>query len=49
MKRKKAKANGLTALYERLSKDDENGGDSNSIIHHDVLYKGWITPPKITS
>ena len=39
----------VTALYRRLSRDDELQGDSNSIINHDVLYKGWITPPKITS
>ena len=25
------------------------GGAENSIFHHDVIYKGWITPPKITS
>ena len=39
----------ITALYCRLSRDDELLGDSNSILNHDVLYKGWITPPKITS
>ena len=39
----------ITALYERLSRDDEQAGESNSILNHDVLYKGWITPPKITS
>lgn len=39
----------ITALYCRLSRDDELSGDSNSIVHHDVIYKGWITPPKITS
>ena len=39
----------VTALYERLSKDDEQQGESNSILNHDVIYKGWITPPKITS
>ena len=32
----------ITALYERLSRDDESSGDSNSIINHDVLYKGRI-------
>ena len=42
-------ANSATALYERLSRDDELGGESNSITNHDVIYKGWITPPKITS
>ena len=39
----------ITALYCRLSQEDANEGDSNSITNHDVLYKGWITPPKITS
>ena len=39
----------ITALYERLSRDDDLNGESNSITNHDVLYKGWITPPKITS
>ncbi|WP_419035803.1 hypothetical protein [Dysosmobacter sp.] len=49
MRRKKDRSNGITALYERLSRDDDNAGESNSIVHHDVIYKGWITPPKITS
>ena len=39
----------ITPLYERLSRDDELQGESNSISHHDVIYKGWITPPNITS
>ena len=34
----------LAALYVRLSRDDENEGDSNSIAHHDVLCKGRIYP-----
>lgn len=38
-----------TALYVRLSRDDENEGDSNSIANHDVMYRGWITPKNITS
>lgn len=49
MKAKKTDNGKITALYERLSRDDDLTGDSNSIINHDVLYKGWITPPKITS
>ena len=40
---------GITALYERLSQEDKLEGESNSIANHDVIYKGWITPPKITS
>ena len=39
----------ITALYERLSRDDESLGDSNSIINHDVLCKGRIYPSHITS
>ncbi len=39
----------ITPLYERLSRDDELQGEANSISNHDVIYKGWITPPKITS
>lgn len=41
--------NKLTALYCRLSRDDELQGDSNSIVNHDVMYRGWITPKNITS
>lgn len=37
-----------TAFYIRLSVED-NQGRGNSIDNHDVIYKGWITPPKITS
>ena len=33
MRRKKDKSNGITALYERLSRDDDNAGESNSIVH----------------
>ena len=39
----------ITALYERLSRDDDQTGDSNSIVNHDVMYRGWITPKNITS
>ena len=38
-----------TALYLRLSRDDESYGDSVSIETHDVMYRGWITPKNITS
>ena len=34
----------ITPLYERLSRDDELQGESNSISNHDVMYRGWITP-----
>ena len=39
----------ITALYCRLSRDDELTVDSNSIVNHDVMYRGWITPKNITS
>lgn len=38
-----------TALYLRLSRDDELQGESGSIRTHDVMYRGWITPKNITS
>ena len=30
----------ITALYCRLSRDDELTGDSKSIVNHDVMYRG---------
>ena len=39
----------VTALYERLSRDDDLVGESNSIINHNVMYRGWNTPKNITS
>lgn len=33
------------ALYARLSRDDDNEGDSNSISHQDVICRGWFLPP----
>ena len=39
MRRKKDRSNGITALYERLSRDDDNAGESNSIVHQ--KQKGW--------
>lgn len=35
--------------YYRLSMEDDSEGESNSIINHDVMYRGWITPKNITS
>ena len=31
--------------YERLSRDDDNAGESNSIVHQELLCKGWFLPP----
>ena len=49
MKAKKTDNGKITALYERLSRDDDLTGESNSIINHDVMCRGWITPKNITS
>ena len=35
----------LTALYCRLSRDDELQGDSNSIVNQELICKGWFQPP----
>lgn len=37
--------NRITALYERLSRDDELNGDSNSIVNQELICKGWFLPP----
>ena len=34
-----------TALYCRLSRDDEQQGESNSIKNQELLCKGWFLPP----
>ena len=35
----------ITALYERLSRDDDLNGESNSITNQELLCKGWFLPP----
>ena len=43
MRRKKDRSNGITALYERLSRDDDNAGESNSIVHQfDTLLSSFL-------
>ncbi len=32
----------ITPLYERLSRDDELQGESNSISNQELICKGWI-------
>ena len=32
----------ITALYERLSHDDELQGESNSITNQELICKGWF-------
>ena len=35
----------ITPLYERLSRDDELQGESNSISNQELLCRGWFLPP----
>ena len=35
----------ITPLYERLSRDDELQGESNSISNQEFLCRGWFLPP----
>jgi len=35
----------ITAIYCRLSRDDELTGDSNSIVNQELLCRGWFLPP----
>ena len=35
----------ITALYCRLSRDDNLEGDSNSIQNQELICKGWFLPP----
>ena len=35
----------VTALYCRLSRDDNLEGDSNSIQNQELICKGWFLPP----
>ena len=34
----------ITALYERLSRDDEQAGESNSIQNQELICRGWFLP-----
>ncbi|MDB7999587.1 hypothetical protein [Agathobacter rectalis] len=34
----------ITALYERLSRDDDLNGESNSITNQALICKGWFLP-----
>ncbi len=42
MNEKRLEPEKITALYERLSHDDELMGDSNSIVNQELLYRGWF-------
>ena len=35
----------ITALYPRLSHEDELSGESNSISNQELICKGWFLPP----
>ena len=35
----------ITALYCRVSSEDEREGDSNSIFNQELICKGWFLPP----
>ena len=35
----------ITAIYCRLSRDDELTGESNSIVNQEILCRGWFLPP----
>ena len=37
-------SNIITALYCRLSRDDDVQGDSNSIANQALICKGWFLP-----
>ena len=45
MKARKTDKGKITALYERLSRDDDLTGDSNSIINQELLCIRWFLPP----
>ena len=49
MKRKKERVNGITALYERLSRDDDTAGDSNSIIHQKQMLEDYAVKHGFTN
>ena len=34
----------ITALYSRLSHEDELQGESNSILNQELICKGWFLP-----
>ena len=34
----------ITALYCRLSRDDDLQGESNSIVNQELICKGWFLP-----
>ena len=49
MKTKQPELNKTTALYERLSRDDEQSGDSNSIINQKKMLEKYATEQGFTN
>lgn len=41
MKTKQPELNKITALYERISRDDEQSGDSNSIVNQKKMLEKY--------
>ena len=39
----------ITALYCRLSQEDDLHGESNSIVNQELLCRGWFLPPNTYS
>ena len=48
MRTKKAENEKITALYERLSRDDEMVGDSNSIVNQKKMLEDYAKPMSFT-
>ena len=42
MNEKRLEPEKITALYERLSRDDEQIGDSNSIVNQNGICQGYF-------
>lgn len=49
MKIKQPELNKITELYERLSRDDEQSGDSNSIINQKKMLEKYTTEQGFTN
>ena len=49
MKTKQPELNKITALYERLSRDDKQSGDSNSIINQKKMLEKYATEQGFTN
>ena len=43
--KKQKQVTGITALYCRLSRDDNTDRESNSIANQELICRGWFLPP----